>query len=242
MRTILIGILLLLFFIVSIPLYLVEWIVGKFNMDAKAHMAQHIVVWMFKRILWIGGVHITVKGIERVPEDGACLFVFNHRSYFDILVGYTTAPKYLGFVSKVEIKKVPFISRWMKFMHCLFLDRKKPRAGMQMLMDGIKLLKSGHSIFIAPEGTRNYKEGTLKFQEGSFKMAEKAKVPVVPVAMNNNDSIFEKHLPWVRSAHVIVEYLEPVRFEDFEGEDKKHVGAYVRERINETIERNAAEI
>lgn len=242
MKTIMVAIFLILFGIVSIPMYFMEFIIGKFSKEKQAHVAQKIVVFAFKFILWFCGIKVTVKGIERVPKEGACLFVFNHRSYFDILMGYSTSPKYCGFVSKIELEKVPCISNWMKYMNCLFLDRKVPRAGMQMLMDGVKLLKSGHSIFIAPEGTRNYKEGVLKFQEGSLKMAEKAKVPVIPVAMSNNDSILEKHAPWIKKAHVIVEYLDPIYFSDFEGEEKKHVGAYARERILEALERNKSEI
>ncbi len=48
----------------------------------------------------------------------------NHRSYFDILVGYTTVPDLLGFVAKKEMKKYPFLSDWMANVNCLFLDRK----------------------------------------------------------------------------------------------------------------------
>lgn len=242
MRTLLVAIFLIFYWIFSLPMYLILYIISKKSPQKRAEISQHIVVRAFKMILFICGVKITVKGLERVPEEGACLFVFNHRSYFDILAGYTTAPKYLGFVAKKEMQHIPCISHWMRFMHCLFLDRTNTKEGMKTVLKGIELLKSGHSIFIAPEGTRNHKSEMLKFKEGSLKMAEKAKVPVVPVAMSNMDSILEQHIPWIHKGHVIVEYCEPIRFEECEPEEKKHVGAMARQRIAEALERNAAEL
>lgn len=49
-----------------------------------------IVQYMFSLILKLAGITVTVKGAENIPRDRAVLFVGNHRSYFDILVGYTT--------------------------------------------------------------------------------------------------------------------------------------------------------
>ena len=44
----------------------------------------------------------------------------NHRSYFDILVGYTTVPGLMGFVAKKEMEKIPLLSKWMLNVNCLF--------------------------------------------------------------------------------------------------------------------------
>ena len=75
--------------------------------------------------------------------------------FFDIVVGYATAPIPSAFVSKKEIEKVPMISWWMKYLNCLFLDRDDIRQGMKVILTGIELMKEGTNIFIAPEGTRN---------------------------------------------------------------------------------------
>ena len=102
-------------------------------------------------------------------------------------------------------------------------------------------VKSGISICIFPEGTRNTGEelSLLPFKEGSFKIAEKAGCAIVPISLNNTAQIFEAHLPFVRKTHVVVEYGKPVYPKDLDKETRKHLAPYFEAIIKETIEKNA---
>ena len=243
MRLIMVAIYLILYTIISIPLFLILFVVGKINDRTRAVISQKIVVYLgFRPILFISGVKLTVKGEENILKDQSALYVFNHRGYYDILAGYTTAPYPAAYVSKIEIEKVPMVSLWMKYMNCLFLDREDIRKGMQTILQGIELLKNGTSIYIAPEGGRNSGEELLKFHEASFKLAEKSKCPIVPVALNNTDSVFEKHLPWIRKAHVIIEYCTPIYMDQMERAERKVIGQTVRDILSEKVKANQAEI
>ena len=243
MRLILVAIYLIFYTIISIPLYLALFVVGKVNPGKKAVISQKIVNNLgFRPILFLSGVTLTVKGRENVLEGQAALYVFNHRGFFDILAGYTTAPYPTAFVSKQEIAGVPMVSRWMKYMNCLFLDREDIRQGLQTILQGIELLKSGTSIYIAPEGKRNSGEELLEFHEASFKLAEKSKCPIVPVAINNTDAVFERHLPWIRKAHVVIEYCEPIYMEQMERAQKKAIGKTVRDILSKKVKANQAEV
>ncbi len=243
MRLMLVAIYLIFYTIISIPLYLVLFVVGKINPGKKAVISQKIVNNLgFRPILFLSGVTLTVKGKENVLKDQAALYVFNHRGFFDILAGYTTAPYPTAFVSKQEIAGVPMVSRWMKYMNCLFLDREDIRQGLQTILQGIELLKSGTSIYIAPEGKRNSGEELLEFHEASFKLAEKSKCPIVPVAINNTDAVFERHLPWIRKAHVVIEYCEPIYMDQMERTQKKVIGKTVRDVLSKKVKANQAEV
>ena len=81
-RFILIAIFLITFLICSIPLFFIEWLIGKFNMDIKSRSSLAIVNWAFRCILFIAGTKVTVIGEENVPKDTAVLYVGNHRSFF----------------------------------------------------------------------------------------------------------------------------------------------------------------
>ena len=242
MRTIAVAIFLILYSIFTIPMVAIEWIVGKISPEKHHIIAQKCVVKGFKIILHICGVKLTVKGKENIPKNQAALFAYNHRSYFDILVGYVTAPMRTSFVSKYEMLKVPMISWWMKCMNCLFLDREDIKQGMKTILDGIELLKKGTSIYIAPEGTRSKNDEVHKFHEASFKLADKSKTPIVPVCINNTDALLEKHEPWIHSGHVIIEYCEPIYMSDMDRDEKKHIGEKVRAIISEKYKKNAKEI
>ena len=44
---------------------------------------QHIPRWS-RGILKVTGVSLSVEGLENIPKDRPCVFVANHRSYYDI--------------------------------------------------------------------------------------------------------------------------------------------------------------
>ena len=44
---------------------------------------KHIPHWS-RGILKVTGVSLSVEGLENIPKDTACVFVGNHRSYYDI--------------------------------------------------------------------------------------------------------------------------------------------------------------
>lgn len=238
-RFLLVVIFVVLFLILSIPLMIAEWIIGKFNMDVRNRSSLAIVNWAFRSILRICGTKAIVIGEENVPKDTAVLYVGNHRSFFDILLTYVRVPRPTGYVSKKEMEKIPLLSIWMKLLHCLFLDRDNIKEGLKTILQGVEKAKNGISICIFPEGTRNRVPDTfLPFHEGSFKIAEKADVPIVPITLNNTAAIFEDQFPKIRKTTVIIEYGTPLCIRDLEKEDRKFIGAKVQKIIEETYFKN----
>ena len=229
------------FLILSIPILLAEWIVGKFSPMAKEISSLRIVQTVFKAVLWVGGVKVTFIGEENVPKDTPVLYIGNHRSFFDVHLTYPRCPIRTGYVAKKEMEKVPLLSTWMKRLHCLFLDRKDIKQGLKTILEAIEKVKSGISICIFPEGTRNKNESELEllpFHEGSFKISTKAKCPIIPIAISNSANIWEAHFPKVKPTHVIVEYGKPIYVDELEKEDKKHLGAYTQNVILEMLKKN----
>ena len=228
-----------LFFFLTIPIVIAEWIIGKFNMGLRHRSSLAIVNWGFRVCLRIAGTKITYIGEERVPKDQAVLYIANHRSFFDILMTYVRVPRPTGYVAKIELEKAPFLSQWMRLVNCLFLDRKDLKQGAKTIIAATQKVKDGISICIFPEGTRNKTEDTfLPFHGGSFKIAEKSGCPIVPIAINNAAEIFENHLPFVKPTHVVIEYCEPIYTAELSKEDKRKLSDMTFERIRETYFKN----
>ncbi len=238
MRFILVILFLVIFFIISIPLYLIELIIGRFNHHAMVASSQTIVVAAFHVVLFISGVRRTVIGRENIPKEEAVLYISNHRSYFDVPIAYTSVPTLTGFMSKKELGKIPFLSTWMRFLQCLFLDRDDIKQGLKTILKGIDQVKAGYSVFISPEGTRNHEKEMLPFKEGSFKIAEKTGCAIIPVAITNSDEAFENHSPWIRAAHVIIEYGKPIYPKDLSREQLKFLGSHVQGVIRDMLIKN----
>lgn len=242
MRLIIDAIFLAAYLILGIPVLLVLWLMGKnekwrYKSDL---IALRIVQWAFRVMLWIAGTKTTVIGKDRVPTDQPVLYIPNHRSYFDILLLYCRMPGLTGFVSKDSMLRYYILRDWMKKLHCLFLNRENPREGLKTILEGIENIKNGISMCIFPEGTRNKTDEMMTFKEGSLKMAEKTGCLIIPVALTNTAEIFENHMPWIRSCKVVIEYGEPIDPKTLSKEEKKHLGAMCRERIQEMLEKNKA--
>lgn len=240
-RFIIICIIVIGYLILSIPILFGEWILGKFDMRKKDISSLRIIQAVFRLILKVTGADITIIGHEKVPTDQAVLYIGNHRSFFDILLTYVLCPDTTGYVAKKEMEPIPLLSHWMRYLHCLFLNRKDIKEGLKTILTAIEEVKNGISICIFPEGTRNKGDSELEllpFHEGSFKIATKTGCPVVPMAIHNSAEIFEAHFPKIRPCKVVVEYGDPIYPDQLSKEDKKHLGQYTRNVILQMLEKH----
>lgn len=234
MRSILVAGFFTLFLIVSAPLIFIFRFVGLFSKKAKVVCSQKTVNIAFRIILFLTGCKRITLGQENIPKDVPVLFTGNHKSYADIPLAYLTCCKYVGFIAKKEIKKVPSLSWWMTNINCLFIDRSDVRQSLTMIKKAIENIKEGYSMFIMPEGTRNHTDSLIPFKEGSFKIAEKAGCPIVPVAITNSDGLYEVHHR-IRKAIVMIHYGEPIYLDKLEGE-KRQIAPYVQKKVEELLE------
>ena len=61
------------YLILSIPILIAEWIIGKFNPVKKDISSLRIIQAVFRFLLKLSGCRTTVIGLENVPEDTAVL-------------------------------------------------------------------------------------------------------------------------------------------------------------------------
>ena len=239
-RTVLAVLFVFCFLILSIPAFLVELIIGLFSMSARDISSLRIVQGAFRIVSFISGEKITVIGRDRIPRDKAVLYISNHRSIFDIITAYALCPCPTGFMAKKEIKKIPLLSTWMVFLHCLFIDRGNPRSGIRVIQECVKNIENGISVFIYPEGTRSKGEDEtmLPFKLGSFKAAQKTGCPIVLVSMSNTRAIFERQAPWIKSEPVVIEFSEPILPSEIDEKDYKHIGMVCQEKLQAMVDKN----
>jgi len=236
--------LLIIFFVVSFlilfsPVMFVLWLIGMKKPAIKDKASRAIIYQAFRFIRFIAGTKLIVIGKENIPDNTAVLYVGNHRSYFDIILGYIAVPGITHFIAKKEINRYPLLRVWMRYIHCLFLDREDIRQGLQTILAGVEKVKSGISIFVFPEGTRNKADNEfLPFKAGSLKIAEKSGCPIIPVAINHSDEIFEKHFPKIYKTTVVIEFGKPIYPSSLDKDVRKHLSDTVVNDIKAMYEKN----
>ena len=216
-----------LYLILGIPVLIVEYFIGKKNPRLRDISSLRMVQWAFRVINKICGVKLTVIGHENVPGDQAVLYVANHNSYFDIIITYSLCPG-----------KVPLLNIWMRRLYCLFMNRDDMKQSLKVILQGVEYIKQGISICIFPEGTRGDSQKMAPFKNGSMKIAEKTGCPVIPIAISNSRQIINDHMPFVKPAHVIVEYSKPIYPKELSKEDRKILGTITQNVIQEMMDRH----
>ena len=168
--------------------------------------------------LALGGVHVNVTGLEKVPRDSRFLLVSNHRFAFDPLVFYSSMPwADLAFLSKKENFSIFVVAQIMREVLCLPLDRENDREALKAILKAIQFLKEDKcSIAVFPEGgTNRTEEDLLPFRNGAFKVAQKAQVPIVICALVNSKAILKNMFR--RHTDVYLDVLAVIPPEELEG-------------------------
>ncbi|MDO4300316.1 MAG: lysophospholipid acyltransferase family protein [Clostridia bacterium] len=204
------------------------------NEEYEELVTKKVSDWAMNRMN-DSGAKVNVYGIENLPKDGSILFVSNHQSNFDILLLLSYLPVPKGFVAKTELGSFPFVNKWMKKIHCLFMDRHDIKQSAQIIIEGIKQLKSGINMVIFPEGTRS-KTGELgEFKAGSFKLATKSKCLIVPITIDGTRKIMEANNYKIMPETINLYIHEPINTSSLSKEEQAQLPDRVRNIINKCL-------
>lgn len=154
---------------------------------------------------------LRVNGEENLWKQRPAVFIFNHQSKADVVIGAKLLRRDMAGVGKQEIKKLPVIGKVMEMGGVVMIDRKNAKSAieaMQPLVDAMR--NDGKSVALAPEGTRTVSPNLGPFKKGAFHLAIQAGVPIVPVVIRNAGDVAPKGDFVFRPATVEVDVLPPV--------------------------------
>ncbi|SCI86725.1 MULTISPECIES: lysophospholipid acyltransferase family protein [unclassified Clostridium] len=197
----------------------------------------HVTRWA-RTLLRLAGTRVIVEGQENLPKEGAVLYVSNHQGDFDIPVLLTHLDGPHAFVAKKELLKVPLVKYWMSLLQCVFLDRDHPRQALASILKSVDTLKGGHSVIIFPEGTRSRGRKMGEFKFGAMKIAQRAQVPIIPLAVDGSFRVMEQQGIWVKPATVRLKILPPLDTAGLTREDAAAMNDRIYQLIAEALQEN----
>lgn len=179
------------------------------------------------------GVRFEVFGKDRLPNsDRPLVFCANHQSVADIPVLLSIFPSF-KFVVKEPLFWVFPIGIQLRLCGYVPAPKDKPGGAEQVIERSARWLQRGSKILIFPEGTRSLDGRLLRFGQTAFVLAQRAGVPVVPIAISGTGRVIAKgRLLYNFTGRVRVEILEPLRVEG----DPKAVASRVRALIQHAVD------
>jgi 1-acyl-sn-glycerol-3-phosphate acyltransferase len=163
-----------------------------------------------------------VEGLDVFDDlEGPVIIVANHTSHLDTALLLTTLP--VEWQRKVTVGAAAdyFFDAWWRAIGSALVFATFPieRHGHGLSDTPTKLLESGWSIVMFPEGTRSPDGWTRRFRPGAAALAITHDVPVLPVAIRGSYAAMPKGRGWPMPGRppVHVRYGRPVRAKDGEG-------------------------
>lgn len=187
-------------------------------------------------------IEVIVRNCSLIDPARNYLFLSNHQGNFDGPLLYTATGRDLRALIKKELMKIPVLSRVLRKVDFVPVDRSDPAHAHAGVDRAARLLQSGLSFFAFPEGTRS-RDGRLgNFKKGVFVMAIKAGVPIVPVTIHNSCSIQPPGNYAIRSATVEIVFHEPIETRSLDLTNRQELLERTRDIIAKDLERRRQEV
>jgi len=155
----------------------------------KGHMSPAGVERMRKTFSFLMHLvaRIEVHGKENVPEGGVIMSP-NHLSWFDPPMIFIQFPYRKVTVFNADTyKKSPIFRYIMTGVDLIWVARGATTPST--IKYGIRALKGGSMLGVAPEGTRSKTHALQQGKTGAVYLAYAAGVPLVPIAITNTDKV-----------------------------------------------------
>jgi 1-acyl-sn-glycerol-3-phosphate acyltransferase len=176
------------------------------------------------------GVHVEVRGIERIPQ-GTCIFAANHTSSADAPAVVSAIPRRIAILLKGSLFQWPIVGQAFTQAHFIPVDRSNRDSAIDSMEKASESLRHGQSFLIYPEGTRSPDGRLQPFKKGTAVMAIKSGVPIVPVACSNAHRVMEKRKLSITPGTILVEFLEPVDSTKYTLEQREDLMTEIHDRV-----------
>jgi 1-acyl-sn-glycerol-3-phosphate acyltransferase len=153
---------------------------------------------------------LNASGWENIPRTGPVIMMINHIAFLDPVILTGIFPRYLISMAKVEAIEDKVIGPIIKAFDAFPVNRGA--GDRQALRTAFDVLDAGLALLIAPEGHRSETSELGEAHEGIAYVAQRAHVPIVPVAISGTEQ-FKHNIKRFRRTTVTYRFGQPFYLE-----------------------------
>lgn len=167
--------------LIATPLSIFGWFMPYKQRCQMSNAWGGVNIWLLRVLC---GLSYDIKGAEHLPTGGTVI-LSKHQSAWETMALRYILPPEQAWVLKRELLWVPFFGWALALVEPIAINRKAgSKAVKQVIKQGVEQLEKGRNVIIFPEGTRVAPGDKKRFGVGGALLAQKAGVPVVPIAHN----------------------------------------------------------
>ena len=165
--------------------------------EQKARYSRLIVHYVFKQFVWqfqfLGVFSVNVQGLKNISASQGQLVIANHPSLIDVVILISLIPN-ANCIVKAALWNSRFLGGVMRATGYISNSGDPEK----LLSACNKVLESGQSLVVFPEGTRTVNDKNLKFQRGAAHIAVYTKAQILPVVIFCRPATLRKGEPWYK--------------------------------------------
>tara|TARA_B100000886_G_C20282856_1_gene432017 strand:- start:60 stop:773 length:714 start_codon:yes stop_codon:yes gene_type:complete len=182
------------------------------------------------------GFDVRLTNHQIMKDNRPCVFIMNHQSNYDIVLGGIIKVKRTVSLGKKEILWFPIFGLFYWLSGNILIKREKKRKALAAMKKVNRIIKEKNiSILIMPEGTRSKGKGLGSFKKGAFRTAVGAEVPIVPICVSSWSKSINLN-KW-NSGLLYINVLEPIKTNNMTSKDVEKLTVLARDRMFHEIER-----
>jgi 1-acyl-sn-glycerol-3-phosphate acyltransferase len=213
--------------------------IGSSLFEKRGYFAHWCARTWSRLILLTTGVHVDVRGLDRLVPGRTYVFVANHQSIYDIPILFWSLPYQLRIIAKESLGQFPFLGWHLRRTGHMLVDRRRPDRDA-IFEWASRLTSQGLSLIVFPEGTRSGDGRVGRFKRGSFYLALDGGLPVVPISVIGSRHVMLKGRLATYPGRVQLVVHDPIDTTDLAGSDPKVFAERIKQIIAPDAETDVA--
>lgn len=197
----------------------------------------YVAAWLFCRIVLTLYNRMTVYGLkEALRHRGPVIIAANHCSNLDPIVVGCAYPRRLRYLAKSSLFEVPVLGLVIRWLGAIPAKREESAGAASALKTLLRLINSGESVLVFPEGQRSPTGRLQPLEEGVGMLAAKTRCIVIPVFIKGSYDALPRHRSLYKPSKITVFFGPPFKPERAAGsESSREIRKAVTKRLEEEL-------
>jgi 1-acyl-sn-glycerol-3-phosphate acyltransferase len=224
------------------PLFFVTFVFGVLGYFIVTTFVSLNVAHRYMKIfcrtcLLSAGQFLKIKGTVPPRDKQPYIYMLNHQSMFDHFMIAGSTSHYLTGVAAEDQYSYPVYGAALRRYKAIPIKREKLKDAIHSLDEAEKVVLSGTSLLIAPEGTRTVSGELGTFKKGPFHLAINTKATIIPVAIIGAWEA-KKKTDWKLKPGVItIHYGDPIQSTQYDDYTIQELSNFVKNELQKLISR-----